>query len=423
MMPAAFRERLIEERSFPDALLLSLYLATFLVATLAQPFLTAVMKVDGVERPVVTARGEEVYRYCWYAINALGAGILLRYGRDVLRTVLHSRILQGLALFLLLQLPSSLFGAVPQFGIYLPLACLHIALLVWLLPPVVGGRPVLIPILSLFLAASLVLAALRPEGTMEMAYPGLLPFRYFGVLYHANVMATASLILVVYELIAWEGPALGALLNLGLGGISLVASQGKTQWIFFLFFVLLWGGGRLARRVNLRGTKALLAAGLCLLWAGLVLGTFFDPEDFWRLATGLTGSSEEGLRTMTGRDQIYTVSFLVWLRHPLYGYGPGFLGEAFQRSTGVHFAHAHNQFLQCLASAGLVGMAGLLVLLGVWAREGWKRRWEDRGQTLALLFLFLAWCLGDVPMQGQPMYILLLGLVLAFADRPRETEE
>jgi O-antigen ligase len=76
-----------------------------------------------------------------------------------------------------------------------------------------------------------------------------------------------------------------------------------------------------------------------------------------------------------GRVEIWRIAWEVFKSRPIFGVGPGVFGEAFRahvspayvvvRHTGLAAAdHAHNQILQVLATTGVVGLLGYLVVAG-----------------------------------------------------------
>lgn len=61
--------------------------------------------------------------------------------------------------------------------------------------------------------------------------------------------------------------------------------------------------------------------------------------------------------------------------HPLVGTGPGtFRLETESRSQPVIVIHAHNEYLQVASETGVVGLAGVMVAIGMLAYAVWRRR-------------------------------------------------
>lgn len=198
-------------------------------------------------------------------------------------------------------------------------------------------------------------------------------------------------------------------LFLALGTVGLVVTWSRGAWLaaaFGLACQLLWTG-RLTRGLAMK-----LAAGGAV--AGLALA----------LATGRmrpTGKSD------LGRVEVWKSAARMFVAHPVLGVGPDnfslMLGrhktEGFVRAHGWAGgqAHAHNDFLQALATTGLAGFAAYLWLLGTaWGRLKRALRDDEARATSAaagagLAAAFLAAKLNPLTLDGLALAALLLGLL------------
>jgi O-antigen ligase len=171
-------------------------------------------------------------------------------------------------------------------------------------------------------------------------------------------------------------------------------------WIGFLAAILLTGsraalaaalGGTLVQAVLIgRGRKRLWIAGVVLLLVvaglGLVAGFAFDAG-FGRLA----GTTAFEL-IWNDRWVAYRATLAVWSRFPILGTGLGSFRDAFPlaQPEGLHevWRHAHSDWLELLATMGLVGL-GLVIaaiwLLGrrLWRQEERAARSEDHAGAVA----------------------------------------
>ncbi|MDX2000101.1 MAG: O-antigen ligase family protein [Thermoanaerobaculia bacterium] len=133
-----------------------------------------------------------------------------------------------------------------------------------------------------------------------------------------------------------------------------------------------------------------LGAVLALLVVGLGIAVWLGGgAGFERLA----GTSAYDL-TLNSRRVVYASTFDLWLRFPFFGSGLGSFRDAFPLVQPAHlpgsWTHAHNDPLELLATAGLLGVT--LLGLGLWRvvqrlRKVMTtgRRSEDRFGALAAL--------------------------------------
>ena len=120
---------------------------------------------------------------------------------------------------------------------------------------------------------------------------------------------------------------------------------------------------------NLAGSLPLRIALVLVLVAGIALGTLWLGGD--RLASSIEQSRAElndetdDLRTAVNRNEIWKASWRMFKAHPVLGVGMGAYWAAIpayhDASGSMTPQEAHNDYLELLASGGLVSLA-----LGIW---------------------------------------------------------
>ncbi|MCG3208760.1 MAG: hypothetical protein FOGNACKC_02372 [Anaerolineae bacterium] len=187
------------------------------------------------------------------------------------------------------------------------------------------------------------------------------------VLGNPNTMA--SFLALVFPLgLARLGAAKNPLLKIALGGwalllvAALLLTQSRGGLLALVvaggFFGLSWfraAGGAFARRWQ----WALAGAGLLLVGGLLALGL------------GLRGLNDG----VDIRQQVMLGALRAWQAHPLFGVGPGALGQALLQqplTLDQIWPDAHNLYLTFVAETGLLGAAGLGWLLLAAARRLWR---------------------------------------------------
>ncbi len=144
--------------------------------------------------------------------------------------------------------------------------------------------------------------------------------------------------------------------------LALVFSLTRGAWVAVLAALVLLAVAR-------GGRRALVAAAGVAMLGGLLAG--LGPEIRERAA------STVDLRANVGRTRIWSANLDMIRDRPLLGWGYGnyrsFRDPYYARYPEADTsAHAHNDFLQVLVDAGVVGLAGFVFLFWVIAREGWR---------------------------------------------------
>ncbi len=216
----------------------------------------------------------------------------------------------------------------------------------------------------------------------------------------------------------------------GLGLGVLLMAQSKTAWLAFLLcsaVMMAYRIGPLLKRQlgdvqQAAVPLSLLTLALCAVSALLLMLGLGDTTWIDRLLHTPEGQQ---LRSFTGRDRIWAIAWEEWLAHRTFGWGPQIWGEAYRQSIGLANAtHAHNQLMDTLSRAGLVGAAALLLYGLVLTLLALRCSRATRGLSLALLLALWLRAGSEVPlllMGYGPDFIahLLLLAVLAAASEKR----
>lgn len=272
------------------------------------------------------------------------------------------------------------------------------------------------------LAGSLLAIWLRPDFVMHQPDPGSIPginWRLFGLTPHANTLGPIALLAIVIELHApWQWNLM-RWANLLCAAAVLLLAQSKTAWAAALaLMAVVYLPLALRRAVNVTGPSSRFNRTVWILLGSLVLmclfvGTFvaFDVFEFIQ--------RRGDLASLTGRTNIWEITLQAWEQNKLFGYGPEIWGPERQlRFHMFHVGHAHNQAVQTLGEAGLVGLWLLLAYVGTLLLSALRIFVASRGFVLLLLLLMLVRCVTEAPMRGEGLlswatFLHLLLLVVA----------
>ena len=286
----------------------------------------------------------------------------------------------------------------------------------------------------ILLLLGFVCAAWNPDTVISRDYAGLIPGlngRYAGLSQNPNSLGA---IVIAFLLCVWRLPFSSRALNViawtaGLG--SLVVGQSKTSWAALVVCVVVCQyysqpAGSWNRRINFnRPAVPIALLSLAMLLAIAAAGVVMFGNIGARLSTFFETRAGYELLTLTGRDQIWDVAIREWRRDPMFGYGLTVWGDAHRLQIGMPFAfHAHNQFFQSLASAGVVGVVGLVCYLLVLLKFSFKTARKSRGLTISLFALIAIRSIAEVPLAliglgtEQMIHLLLLLLLGAYMREP-----
>ncbi len=256
------------------------------------------------------------------------------------------------------------------------------------------------------MAAGLPLLALQRGLVLDSGYdqgwiPGL-P-RYGGL---ANSPVMMGLLAQLALLLLWTHPYRRRWLYRtawALGLAILLVAQSKAAWLSFLVggACLLGAQGRLQQVLgDPRRTTAAIGLCLCLILVALatLVGTVVMDLP-GRIAAFLGTSDGAQLTSLTGRDRIWLVAMDEWRDHPLFGYGLPIWNSEYRHEVGLPQAtHAHNQVVDTLGRAGLVGVAGLAVYAAVLFGLCLRHARAGGGLGLAMGATLALQCVTEVPM-------------------------
>ncbi len=277
-------------------------------------------------------------------------------------------------------------------------------------------------VMLLLTLGSLGAALVAPDFVLHRPDPSLLPgidWRLYGLTSHANTLAPIALLAIVLELHTPSRWRLLRWLHLAAAFVVFVLAQSKTAWgaapvIVLAAYLPFWlrPGGNAAQRgrhFNRFVWTLVAAVAAVVVVTGTVVAT--DAIDYIQ--------RKADLATLTGRTQIWDITLQAWRENVLFGWGPEVWGaERRLHLLMFHVGHAHNQVMQTLGEAGLVGLALLLVYLATLLHAALRRFVATRGLVLAVLILMLVRCITEAPMRAEGLlswatFLHLLLLLLA----------
>ncbi|WP_432741246.1 O-antigen ligase family protein [Methylobacter sp. G7] len=234
--------------------------------------------------------------------------------------------------------------------------------------------------------------------------PGL-TYRYAGLADHPNTLGSMA---TLFLLCLWSKPFPSRWINfLGwtIGYLSLVLAQSKTCWIVFILCMSCLGyfkyGDFLKQRL-LDFKNPILPAIfiiMSMITASIVLGVVMFSDIGSKFNSFFSTREGSDLMTMTGRTMIWEVALNEWNHNPLFGYGLTIWDDAHRARIGMPWAvTAHSQFYQSLASAGTVGVSGLLIYVTTLFWFALKTAKSSRGLTIAIFLMLSVRGISEVPL-------------------------
>ncbi|MFT7772008.1 O-antigen ligase family protein [Roseateles sp.] len=261
-----------------------------------------------------------------------------------------------------------------------------------------------------FCLAGLVMLGVKRNMVLEPYIGGLVtafPWRYSGLAVGPNQMGPLTLLFMIclscfpfrlraVNLFAW-----------GVALMSLLLTQSKTAWLaamacFTVIWLVRWRG-RWSQwlgdpRYRLAVQAWLVMAALGLLAVILVLASgVLDAK----LARFLDTRAGRDIMNFTGRGEIWAAAWQTFLNDPWFGYGPTIWDPLFQFQIGMNVFHAHNQVLNVLASAGIVGLLGFTVFMVALLRQIFANFAALNGFVAGLATVVLLRCISEVPFNFQ----------------------
>jgi O-antigen ligase len=178
----------------------------------------------------------------------------------------------------------------------------------------------------------------------------------------------------------------------------LVLAQSKTVWLSVILVALTITAYRGGRQQG-GGIKPVFVLGLIGLMLLACLSLIFVDVDRLLLKLSLTQAGSD-ISTLTGRSNIWLVALQVFADAPIFGYGLQAWGPEHRAAIGMPFAfHAHNQLLQSLSVAGVVGGLSLLVYFTALIKAAWRAAPRTGGVSLGILLFIAVRCVGEAPLE------------------------
>jgi len=267
--------------------------------------------------------------------------------------------------------------------------------------------------------SSLAAGVLAPTWGTERLYTAShigLHSRLVGLTPHANALGPLAVLLVALE----AARAKLVSLPVALAASAVLWTQSKTSWVAAALVGLLWVLQRAGARRAGRALLALVAAGVVTV-TGVVAITLLAPGR-------ATAKGNDSAETFTGRTAIWEATLEVWQPVPVLGVGTRLWDDAMDRRfahrIGFTAGHAHNQLIQTLGEAGLVGEAALLVaLVGLCGLCALADE-PTAGVAVAGGLVLVVTCFSEVPVRSVPFstnFVLLLvvyALAMVGANAP-----
>lgn len=216
----------------------------------------------------------------------------------------------------------------------------------------------------------------------------------------------------------------------GFAGCQVIGSRGP-----WLALAIIGTGMMIAKMVNLSGRRRWLAV-FATLSCSLLLIVLFYHQLYIRLfstVTELSAMHDGNLNSSIGaRVEMSKAAMTMFIDHPFFGVGMNQFGIYLRHLIAAGQApqfisiydHPHNEYLEALATGGIVGIAYLLWLFGApftYFLRHFARRQSDGLNTLAPLgglitvLSFALFAAGDNIFDRQMTASLFAFLILGFA--------
>lgn len=283
--------------------------------------------------------------------------------------------------------------------------------------------------LFIFLIISAGFIPWNPELVFSNHYlEGLIPgltYRYAGLTAHAN---TLGFVIILFMLCLWSRPFSNRWINFfgwTIGYVSLVLAQSKTSWIAFIICMSCIGyfkyGDFLKQRLFdfKNPILSVIFILMTMITAGIMSGVLMFSDIGGEINSFFSTRAGADLMTMTGRTLLWEIALNEWRSSPLFGYGLTIWDEAYRAKIGLPGAvSAHSQFYQTLASAGIVGVVGLLTYVTTLFWFTLKTAKSSQGLTLAIFLMLLFRSISEVSLAAfghlnfdQLTHVLLLMII------------
>ena len=255
-------------------------------------------------------------------------------------------------------------------------------------------------ILFIPLVGSLVAIWIAPTLVMETGYQSLiagLSIRLAGLTEHANSLGVIAAIAIFLELSRYVR-AKPNIFFLAIASLNLVLAQSKTAWGIAIICLALLGLGVASVGRNKRGSTVDLKLAVFVSFSvALAIAFVFFKIDALQ---NYLGDDRTGLSTFTGRTKIWSITWDEFVSNPLTGYGPALWDQTYRFQRGMMaVGQAHNQYMQTLGQAGILGIGSLAIYICLLLSRGVSNWAETGGLSLVLVLVVLIRGLSESPMR------------------------
>lgn len=288
----------------------------------------------------------------------------------------------------------------------------------------------------IFITLSWLATLISPHQTFNFGYsegyiPGL-P-RFYGLASHATLMGLISAV-SVWLLLTF--PLVNSKINkifISLSLITLAVAQSKTVLLAFLVGLIIILYYQSQSSINSRKQTlskqvffSLMFTGLFLIIPFVLIG-FIVLDVEHSLYKTLGADTFHKLSTLTGRDDIWEIAIIEFLKSPLLGYGSSLFSPEHRLVIGMSYAtHGHNQFIDALGRAGLIGFTGYLLLYIFLFFQSLKQAKQTHGLSLSLFVLLAIYSITAVPITlsniGTSTLIFYLLLIIISSGLSNEKQ-
>lgn len=256
-------------------------------------------------------------------------------------------------------------------------------------------------ILLVPLVGSLIGIFLSPHLVMETGYKGIIPgltIRLAGLAEHANSLGIVAAIGILFEFSRYVS-ARPNIFFVAIAGANLILSQSKTAWIVVVLGFLLIGINKFKEKLSLtKSSNAILgfASATFLFGAAAIFVIILKISKF----QSYLDADRTGLTTFTGRTKIWSVTWDEFVINPISGYGPSIWDLQYRIQHGMTYVgQAHNQYIQTLGQAGLIGIISLSVYIYMLLRKSYKGWEKTQGFAFVIVLVLLVRGFSESPMR------------------------
>lgn len=235
------------------------------------------------------------------------------------------------------------------------------------------------PVLIIIIYSSLLSILIDPAwafSSYSQSWIGI-PIRLYGTANHPNSLGYIALAYLILERLT-NKRSFWFYLNLFAAIITIILAQSKSVWVsIFVWIILEWFIKNIIPKKQ-KATRSLIALLIVFLFAATFF--FIFQKEFLNNYNF----------TLTGRINVWLITFETWLANPLFGYGPKIWDISFRQTYGYLWAgQSHNQFLQTLGESGIIGLGCLLYYYSVIIKFGSRYANMTNFSTFAIIIAII----------------------------------